>query len=162
MDNVKLTGYIPGAIGRVTELHATYYSKDWGFDLFFETKVATELSELLNRFDETRDGFWVATVNGRIVGSVAIDGKEVQTDGARLRFFVVDPEFQGQGLGRRLLREAIEFCRRSNFRRLYLSTFAGLDPARHLYEKFGFVLAEEQEDNHWGKTVTEQTFELIL
>ncbi|OGP64539.1 MAG: hypothetical protein A2170_03180 [Deltaproteobacteria bacterium RBG_13_53_10] len=51
---------------------------------------------------------------------------------------------------------------RSNFRRLYLSTFAELDPARHLYEKFGFVLAEEQADNHWGKTATEQTFELSL
>jgi GNAT superfamily N-acetyltransferase len=162
MDNVKVTGYIPGAIGRVTELHATYYSKHWGFDLFFETKVATELSELLNRFDESRDGFWVATVNGRIVGSIAIDGKEVQTDDARLRFFIVDPEFQGRGLGSMLLREAIGFCRRSNFRRLHLSTFAGLDPARHLYEKFGFVLGEEQEDNHWGKTVVEQTFELIL
>jgi len=33
-----------------------------------------------------------------------------------------------------------------NFKRLYLSTFAGLDPARHLYEKFGFVLGEEQFD----------------
>jgi GNAT superfamily N-acetyltransferase len=162
MYNIKLTGYIPGAIGRVAELHATYYSKHWGFDLFFETKVATELSELLNRSDESRDGFWVATVNGRIVGSVAIDGKEVQIHGARLRFFIVDSEFQGRGLGSMLLREAIEFCRRSNFRRLYLSTFAGLDPARHLYEKFGFVLAEEQEDNHWGKTVVEQTFELLL
>ena len=112
MDNLKVTGYIPGAIGRVTELHATYYSKHWGFDLFFETKVATELSELLNRFNETRDGFWVATVNGRITGSVSIDGKEVQTDDARLRFFIVDPEFQGRGLGSMLFREAIEFCRR--------------------------------------------------
>ena len=162
MDNVTLTSYIPGAIGRVTELHAAYYSKHWGFDLFFESKVATELSELLNRFDETRDGFWAATVDGRIAGSVAIDGKEVQTHGARLRFFIVDPEFQGRGLGSMLLREAIEFCRRSNFRRLYLSTFAGLIAARHLYIKFGFVLSEEQEDNHWGKTVVEQTFELLF
>jgi hypothetical protein len=44
MNNVRLSGYIPGAIGRVAELHGTYYYKHWGFHLFFESKVAIELS----------------------------------------------------------------------------------------------------------------------
>ncbi len=44
---IKLSGYVPGAIGRITELHATYYKQHWDFDLFFESKVATELSEFL-------------------------------------------------------------------------------------------------------------------
>ncbi len=162
MNGFKLTGYVPGAVGKITELHATYYSKHWGFDLFFESKIATELSELLNRFDETQNGFWIATLHERIVGSVAIDGREAQTSGARVRFFIVDSEFQGQGIGSMLLREAVGFCKKANFRRVYLSTFAGLDPARHLYEKFGFILCDESKDCHWGRTVTEQTFELIL
>ena len=160
--DVELTGYLPGAIGRITELHALYYSAHWDFGLFFESKVATELSEFLSRYQPTRDGFWVATVNGRIVGSIVIDGDQGMTNGARLRWFIVDPEFQGRGLGNRLLREAVDHCEKIRFGRVYLHTFAGLDPARHLYEKFGFVLTDEKQDDHWGKTVTEQTFELFL
>jgi GNAT superfamily N-acetyltransferase len=159
---IKLSGYVPGAIGRITELHATYYKMHSDFDLFFESKVATELSEFLNRFTPVHDGFWLAMMNDKIVGAVAIDGNQAKTSGARLRWFIVAPEYQGRGVGQKLLEEAVTFCRRANIRRLYLHSFAGLDAARHVYEKFGFVLREEKEDNTWGRTVTEQTFELFL
>jgi len=158
----KTTGYVPGAIGRITELHASYYKKHWDFDLFFESKVATELSEFLNRFNPAHDGFWLVKTDEKIVGGVAIDGKEAKTSGARLRWFIVAPDYQGRGVGQRLLGEAVTFCRKVNIRRVYLHSFAGLDAARHLYEQFGFALCEEKQDETWGKTVTEQTFELIL
>ena len=61
-----------------------------------------------------------------------------------------------------LIKEAVEFCKNKKFLRVYLWTFAGLDPARHLYEKFGFRICEEFEGNQWGKAVTEQRFELII
>jgi GNAT superfamily N-acetyltransferase len=56
---------------------------------------------------------------------------------------------------------AMDFCRQARFSRIYLTTFAGLDAARHLYEREGFRVIAEQEGAHWGKTVREQTFELI-
>jgi len=158
----KITGYVPGAIGRITELHASYYKKHWDFDLFFESKVAMELSEFLNRFNPAHDGFWLVMIGEKIVGGTAIDGKEAKTRGARLRWFIVDPGYQGRGVGQRLLGEAVAFCRTANIHRIYLHSFAGLDAARHLYEQFGFVLREEKQDETWGKTVTEQAFELIL
>jgi GNAT superfamily N-acetyltransferase len=156
------SGYVPGAIGRLTELHAAYYSRYWGFGCYFESKIATEMSEFLGRFDADRDGFWTLSDGGRIVGGLAVDGMELASRGARLRWFIVDPDRQGEGLGNSLLKEAFDFSMGMKIRRLYLHSFAGLDPARHLYEKFGFVLREEHEDNTWGKRVTEQTFELIL
>lgn len=162
MRNVELSGYIPGAIGRIAELHGTYYSKHWGFDLFFESKVAIELSEFLRSFDKTRDGFLVVKVEEEIIGSIAIDGVNHDSKGAHLRWFIVAPENQGHGIGKMLLEEAVEFCRKKKFGRVYLWTFAGLDPARHLYERFGFKLCEERGGNQWGRTVTEQRFELIL
>jgi ribosomal protein S18 acetylase RimI-like enzyme len=155
-------GYVPGAIGRITELHGSYYSQYWGFGLFFESKVAVELSEFLRHFDSAHDGFWVATAGKEIVGAIAIDGAQADERGARLRWFIVAPEYQGRGLGHALLDQAIDFCKRARLKRVYLTTFAGLDAARHLYEKSGFALCEEQEDDHWGKTVIEQTFELVL
>jgi len=162
MKDVRLSGYIPGAIGRIAELHGRYYHKHWGFHLFFESKVAIELSEFLRRFNEEHDGFWVASVGETIVGSVAIDGANHDSQGVHLRWFIVAPESQGYGVGKMLLEEAVEFCRKKKFGRVYLWTFAGLDPARHLYEECGFKLCEEREGNQWGRIVTEQRFELIL
>jgi GNAT superfamily N-acetyltransferase len=162
MSNIELSGYIPGAIGWIAELHGTYYHKHWGFDLFFESKVAIELSEFLRGFNKARDGFWVASIGEKIVGAIAIDGANHDSKGAHLRWFIVAQENQGQGIGKMLLDEAVEFCRKKKFGRVYLWTFLGLDPARHLYEKFGFRLFEEREGNQWGRTVTEQRFELML
>ena len=162
MSDIQLSGYIPGAIGRIAELHGTYYHRNWGFALFFESKVAIELSEFLRRFNEALDGFWVASIEEKIVGAIAIDGVNHSSKGAHLRWFIVAPENQGQGIGKMLLEKAVDFCRKKEFRRVYLWTFAGLHPARHLYEKFGFRLCEELEGNQWGRTVTEQKFELIL
>jgi len=162
MGTVKLCGYIPGAIGRIAELHGTYYSKHWQFGLFFEAKVAKELAEFLSRFDERMDGFWIATIDGKIVGAIAIVGSEAEKQGARLRWFIVSEEFQGLGIGNMLMKEAIDFCRGARFKRVYLTTFVGLDPARHLYEKWGFTLCDETEENTWGVTVKEQLFQLML
>lgn len=154
--------YTPGAIGRVTEMHAAFYSRNNGFGIFFEARVATELSELLLRFDPERDGFWTAEIGGSIIGSVAIDGGEAGTKGARLRFLIVVPEFQGRGIGGHLLRSAVDFCRDKGLKKIYLTTIEGLEPARRLYEKSGFRLVHQQTGSHWGKPEAEQIFELAL
>jgi GNAT superfamily N-acetyltransferase len=160
MQEISLhSGYLPGVIGRITELHGTYYAKNWDLGLFFEAKVATELAEFLNRFDPSYDGLWLAMCHEAVVGSIAIDGGPAQTSGARLRWFILAPEIQGQGIGHRLMDQAMSFCEQAGFRRVYLTTFAGLHAARHLYETYGFTLCEEGENTHWGKAVLEQTFE---
>ncbi len=157
-----LDSYSPGVIGKITELHANYYSKNWEFGLYFESKVATELSEFLNRFDKNTDGIWVAQENDEIVGSIIIDGNNSDGEGARLRWFILNPKFQGRGIGNLLMEKAVTFCKEKEHGRVYLWTFAGLDAAKHLYEKYGFKLCKEHQDTQWGKTVTEQMFELFL
>ncbi|MBN1932966.1 MAG: GNAT family N-acetyltransferase [Desulfobacterales bacterium] len=162
MDQIKISEYIPGSIGKITELHAAYYSNHWNFGLFFERKVATELSEFLGRFNANRDGFWIANFAGNIIGSITIDGICSETKGAHLRWFIVSQEHQGLGTGKLLLKKGIEFSKKCDFKRIYLWTFSGLNVARHLYEKYGFKLCKEQINNQWGVTVKEQMFELIL
>ena len=154
-----LSGYIPGAIGKVVELHATYYAQQWGFGQFFEAMVATGLASFLSRLDERHDRFWIAVHDQRIVGSITIDGNEADINGAHLRWFILDPEYQGNGIVKQLIGEAMLFCEEKNFQRVQLSTFAGLDSARHLYEQCGFKLIEENESNTWGVRVREQAFE---
>ncbi|MCA9966233.1 MAG: GNAT family N-acetyltransferase [Anaerolineales bacterium] len=155
-------GYIPGAIGRVVELHGTYYHPYWHFGAFFEAKVAGELAEFIGRYDPQRDGFWTATVNGRVEGSITIDGIHAAHEGAHLRWFILSDALRGQGVGTRLLDAAVAFCRHNSYSRIYLWTFAGLHAARHLYEKAGFTLVEQHRGAQWGVEVTEQRFELPL
>lgn len=38
--------------------------------------VATQLSEFLTRYDAERDGFWTASLEGRIEGSITIDAAD--------------------------------------------------------------------------------------
>jgi GNAT superfamily N-acetyltransferase len=160
MSEVKVAkGYIPGSLGRVAELHGSYYHRHWGFGVFFEAKVATELSEFLMRYDESRDGFWTASVDGRVEGSITIDGIHAEREGAHLRWFILSDALRGKGAGNRLMDSAVTFCRSRGYKMIYLWTFAGLDPARHLYQKAGFKLAEEHRGTQWGIEVNEQRFE---
>lgn len=163
MSDVEIArGYIPGSIGRVAELHGTYYQKHQGFGLFFEAKVATELAAFLGRYDEKRDGFWTASLEGRIEGSITIDGIHAEGEGAHLRWFIMSDALRGKGVGNRLINAAIDFCRNKRYERVYLWTFEGLDAARHLYEKTGFRLVEQHRGTQWGTEVNEQRFEMGL
>ena len=161
MNEMEISGYIPGAIGRITELHATYYAEHWDLGLYFEAKVATELAEFMSRFQPGQDGAWFAKANNQIIGGIFIDGADAAGEGARLRWFIIAPAYQGQGLGHSLLEKAISFCDQQQFPRIYLTTFAGLEAARHLYETFGFTLCGEADGAHLtGKSsLVEQIFE---
>ena len=158
----QLSGYYPGVVGKIVELHAVYYHKGWGFDLSFETQVGRELSDFMRDLRPGRDGFWAATADGRFAGAVAIDGSLQDTVGARLRWFIVEPSFQGRGIGRALLQTAIRFCKETGQQNIFLWTFKGLDTARRLYEAEGFVLAEEHDVQQWGNAIREQKFVLSL
>lgn len=155
-------GYTPGCIGRVAELHGTYYAEHWGFGCYFEGKVASAVSEFLNRYDEDRDGLWTVPVDGRVEGSIAIDGIHAADEGAHLRWFIISDVLRGKGMGNRLMGTAIGFCRARGYGKVYLWTFAGLDAARRLYEKCGFELVEQFKGDQWGTEVEEQRFELTL
>lgn len=162
MSELAIVGYVPGAIGRVIELHAAYYGEAWDFGLYFEAKVATELSQFLQRLDPARDGFWTAVRDGRVEGAIAVDSARAETEGAHLRWFILSDALRAQGVGKRLLQEAVEFCRQRGYASVFLWTFQGLEPARHLYEKFGFRLVEQIEGEQWGKRVLEQRYVLAL
>jgi GNAT superfamily N-acetyltransferase len=162
MRGFVISSYRPGVIGRITELHAKYYSKYSGFGLQFESKVATELSEFLTRYDQAHDGFWIALIDDKIVGSIAVDGVLSDTKGYHLRWYIVDEKHQGKGIGNQLLQMAIDFCRKKSGSRIYLWTISGLDASRHLYEKYGFKMCQSHDGTTWGIKANEQMFELKL
>ena len=157
--SVQVTaGYRSGLIARVTEMHALYYARAFGFGRRFEAIVAGGLAEFTDRLGSARNGIWAALRGEQIVGSVAIDGEDMGAGVAHLRWFIVDDAARGSGAGRKLLSTALAFVDTRDFTETHLQTFNGLAAARHLYEAHGFALAEENSGSQWGSEVLEQRF----
>ncbi|HDC4638587.1 TPA: MarR family transcriptional regulator [Enterobacter cloacae] len=158
-DELKIVqGYLPGMIGRIAEMHGSYYAREHNFGRFFEAKVASGLAEFSGRLDKPCNQIWLAVLNDRIVGSVAIDGEDLDQGEAHLRWFIIDDGCRGHGAGKKLLNEAILFCDSVGFSAVHLWTFNKLATARRLYESFDFTLVKEWEGDQWGSLITEQQF----
>ncbi len=148
-------GFVPGAIGRVVEMHGQYYVDEWGFGPQFEAEVATELAEFISRYDPAKDGFWLAWRDGQIKASLTLDHAG-EGGAARVRWFVAEPEMQGSGVGEKLFDELLAFAAENGQRDIYLWTFEGLAAARRLYDRAGFVVTKEIEEDDWGRRIKAQ------
>ena len=150
----------PGDIGYLTYLHGILYSKEYGYDHTFEAYVASGLAEFVQSFNTDEDRIWLAETNGQIIGSIAIV-RQSKAD-AQLRWFLVHPEYRGLGIGKELLKDALQFCKRHKYKNVFLWTTSELIEAGHLYTCFGFSKTVEKKHEIWGKKVTEERYDLHL
>jgi uncharacterized protein YhfF/GNAT superfamily N-acetyltransferase len=151
-------GYIPGGLSASCALQTRYYALHHGFGAIFEAGRLADIGEFLERYDSQRDGIWLLVGDGRVQGSIVIDAGAGGPDAAQLRWFIVGDALRGRDLGQRLMTAAMDFCRQ-RFVTVHLHTFAGLDAARHLYERHGFELISERSSTVWGPPVLDQHFE---
>jgi len=151
-------GYAPGLIGRAVAMHAAYYSRAAGFGAPFEATVAGGMAVFVPRLGRDGNAIWSARSGGAIVGTIAIDGEDLEPGVAHLRWFIVADGLRGAGIGRALMDAAMEFVDGHGFAETRLWTFSGLDAARVLYERAGFRLVEEKPGRQWGERVREQQF----
>ena len=154
-------GWTPGLIGDIAAAHALYYAREWNFGPPFETKVARELAGFIDRYDPARDCILAASLAGVFAGSLTIDGSDplLAPGQSHLRWFIVTDGSRGHGVGKQLMDAGMAFVRDAGFDGCYLTTFAGLDAARLLYERAGFQLVSEAASMTWGTAVVEQRFE---
>ena len=81
---------------------------------------------------------------------------------AQLRYFLIEPEYRGIGLGAKLLKLYMDFLRECGYQETYLWTTHELDKAAFLYRRLGFKLTEEKESTAFGKPLKEQRYDLVL
>lgn len=151
-------GYVPRLLARIVDMHADYYSRNVGFGMAFETKVADALAAFLGRADGEVSDIWHAESGGRIVGSVAVDGENLGENTAHLRWFIVDDCVRGLGAGKALIDTALAFCDARGFAKTRLWTLKGLGAAHHLYERHGFTRERSYVGDQWGRCVNEEVF----
>jgi GNAT superfamily N-acetyltransferase len=155
-------GYEPGLVGRAGELHGRYYAEAWGCGAAFEIQMTREFCDFMERYEPQHDLVLSAHMDGEIAGCISVMGRESQADGARLRFFIVDPKYHGRGAGKALLNAALAWCRERGFQKVFLWTVDHLPQSRGLYEKAGFRVTARCTDDRYTVPLDNLRMELDL
>jgi GNAT superfamily N-acetyltransferase len=152
----------PGDFGAIIEHHGRTYAREYGVDSSFEAHVAAAVAKAaLRGFPRENEAIWIVERDGRHAGSLAMTDED---DGiACVRFFVLDSELRGRGLGTRLLDELLDTARANGFEHAVLETFSDLTTAARLYGERGFRVVSAETGPRWGRAeITYQRYEAEL
>ena len=149
----------PGDIGYVIYLHGRLYAQEYGYGVQFESYVAKGLCEFYEKYDPEKSRVWVCEHDNRIIGFLLLMDRG---KAAQLRYFLIEPEYRGIGLGARLLSLYMDTLRERHYKESYLWTTHELSTAASLYKRLGFQLTEEKESTAFGKPLREQRYDLML
>jgi len=160
-DNISIRTVLkPGDLGYVIYRHGKLYNEEYNYGISFETYVGAGMHEFYQHYNPSRDRAWVCEHDGRIVGFVLLMHRENNT--AQLRYFYLEPEYRGIGLGKKLMQLYMDFLKEKGYKASYLWTTHELHTAALLYKRHGFTLTEEKESTAFGKPVKEQRYDWTL
>jgi DNA-binding MarR family transcriptional regulator/ribosomal protein S18 acetylase RimI-like enzyme len=156
---VLIRPFRSGDVGYIAHLHGILYDHTYKFGRKFEYYVMKGLTEFMINTDGGE--LWVAETDNKIVGSIAIT-KSSDTI-AQLRWFVLDEDYQGMGIGKKLMETALNFCKEKNYQHVFLWTVSTLNTARYLYQKYNFRKTEEKPNEEWtGTKLIEERWDLEI
>jgi peptidyl-dipeptidase Dcp len=161
IDDIKIrTELKSGDIGYVVYRHGKIYNDEYAYSLQFESYVAQGFAEFYQNYDSSRDCVWICEHNDKMVGFLLLMHRENKL--AQLRFFYLEKEYRGIGLGKKLMGLFVDFLKTHDYIGAYLWTTNELFEGAALYRRHGFLLTEEEDSLNFGKPLKEQKYELIL
>ncbi|WP_456371466.1 GNAT family N-acetyltransferase [Thermodesulfatator atlanticus] len=119
------------------------YQDDYLYAYREPQRVKRYLKWLIKHAD---GGFWVAFVNDKPVGFIAIQ-PDCRFHGEivpEIHELVVDPAYQGRGIGKLLIQKALDFLSEKGFDRVALWVGERNEDAKRFYEKLGFRVTDRQ------------------
>ncbi len=114
LDDISIrTEFRPGDLGYVIYRHGALYSKEYGYGVQFESYVAKGLCEFYEKYDPKRNRVWVCEHNQQMIGFLLLMDRG---EAAQLRYFLIEPEYRGIGLGSKLLNLYMDFLRECGYK----------------------------------------------
>lgn len=159
-DIIIRTDIRPGDLGYVIHRHGKLYNEEYEYGVTFETYVATGMYEFYENYNPEMDRVWICELDNKIIGFLLLMHRE--NHAAQLRYFYIELEYRGIGLGKKLMELYMEFLKEKDYQSSYLWTTNELDAAASLYKKHGFILTEEKPSTNFGKRLIEQRYDLIF
>lgn len=144
----------------LVDQHAVLYSRDEGFDDTFGPLVASILEAFVAGHDPDRERGWIAEQDGNRLGSIFCVGLTETT--AKLRLFLLTPDARGKGLGKRLLRQCMDFARAAGYHDMQLWTHESHKAACALYAASGWALVSSKPVHSFGVDLVEQSWRIDL
>lgn len=99
-----------------------------------------DLQDLQNIYFDSNGAFFIAELDGKIIGSVAVS--KIDDEKCELRKLYVLKEHRNRGFGRVLLDKAIDFASSNGYRKMELEVSQKHKKAISLYQQAGFIKSE--------------------
>ncbi|MGD0879587.1 MAG: GNAT family N-acetyltransferase [Anaerolineales bacterium] len=160
LENISIrTELRPGDMGYVIYMHGKLYKKEYNYEIQFENYVAKGLCEFYEKYNPERNRVWVCEHDSRMIGFLLLMDRG---KAAQLRYFLIEPEYRGIGLGSKLMGLYMDYMQECGYKESYLWTTHELNTAAFLYKRIGFRLTEEKDSTAFGKPLREQRYDLVL
>lgn len=100
----------------------------------------SDLNNILQTYSGAREIFLVLEIDNNVIGTIGV--KEESKNSALIRRFFVASEFRGKGHGKKLMEEAIKFCRSKDYTHVIFQGTDRMVQAIELCKKVGFTERE--------------------
>ncbi len=134
---MEVVPFQPGFASDVGELIVGIQRDEFAIDITADQQP--DLQDIPGFYQARSGNFWVASADGRIVGTIAL--LDIGSQQAALRKLFVHRDFRGPALGtaQRLLGTLLGWARDREIREIFLGTTAKFLAAQRFYEKSGFT-----------------------
>ena len=145
MDNIKIVPFTKDYKPAFEFLHRAWIEEYFVMEEEDLKTLQNPESYVLEKGGEV----FFAILDGEVVGTAAM----IQTDKGiyELAKMAVARQFQGLGIGKKLLKRCVDFSKEREATEIFLITNDSLKPALSLYLSFGFVLNDQNDDNRYER-----------
>ena len=151
-----------GDIGWMIHRQGILYNRQFGWNIGFESLIASIYNEFQEAPASPPKNLWVAEQNGSIVGSIFVMPSDGLPGSAQLRMLYVEPSARGQGIGAVLVAQAVNFARDNGYQRMRLWTHTIQESARRVYDAAGFKVVEAIPEDNFGVKMIGEIWELTF
>ena len=104
-----------------------------------------DLSEIPKYYQVNNGGFWIARLDEKIIGTIAL--LDIGNNKGALRKMFVDKNYRGKefGVGQKLLNSLVAWARQKGVTEIFLGTTEKFFGAQRFYEKNGFIELQKQD-----------------